>query len=533
MHSEKEIEEFKKLLSDKHWRINSWKLYFIKDKYGRKIPFKPNKHQRYFADNRHTKNIILKARQLGFTTYIDIDKLDDFLFTSYSNYGIIAQDKDTAKEIFDDKVKFAFDNLPEWLREMFKLWTDKKGQLESETNSTKLYVSGSFRSGTLQGLHLSEFWKICAKYPEKAREIITGALNTLAPECRCDIESTAEGNAGYFFDMSMTALANDESWKELTNMDYKFFFFPWFEEELYTMPEEFPLTEETINYFITLQSDEYIRRKYPNLKLTDWQKRWYQKKKEEQKEDMVREFPSYPKEAFDLAIRGAYYEKELTLARTQKRIMKVNYDDKLPVYTHWDIWGAGWGDENAIWFYQIFWKEVRLLEYWQGSGMWLVEVLNLIVLTKPYKYEKHYFPHDIAVTELTTGVSRYERMCEVLWKSKVEIVPKLWISDGIGAVKDMFINCYFDESKCIIGLQMLSQYRKQWDKSNGMFLNEPIKKNQCKHGSDAFRYLWVTYRELTKDRTPIKQSPPTFHNKITGAFMNNWKPVNKSNRFWL
>jgi hypothetical protein len=65
--------------------------------------------------------------------------------------------------------------------------------------------------------------------------------------------------------------------------------------------------------------------------------RWYQKKKEEQKEDMQREFPSYPKEAFDLAIKGAYYEKELSLAREQKRIGKVPYDPRLPVNTHWDI----------------------------------------------------------------------------------------------------------------------------------------------------------------------------------------------------
>lgn len=45
--------------------------------------------------------------------------------------------------------------------------------------------------------------------------------------------------------------------------------------------------------------------------------RWYQKKKEEQREDMQREYPSYPNEAFDLAIKGSYYEKELSNARTQ------------------------------------------------------------------------------------------------------------------------------------------------------------------------------------------------------------------------
>ena len=65
--------------------------------------------------------------------------------------------------------------------------------------------------------------------------------------------------------------------------------------------------------------------------------RWYQKKLEEQKDDMQREYPSYPKEAFDLAIKGAYYERELSLARTQNRVTKVLYDTRLPVHTHWDI----------------------------------------------------------------------------------------------------------------------------------------------------------------------------------------------------
>tara|TARA_R100001594_G_scaffold127255_1_gene164854 strand:+ start:2461 stop:2667 length:207 start_codon:yes stop_codon:yes gene_type:complete len=68
-------------------------------------------------------------------------------------------------------------------------------------------------------------------------------------------------------------------------------------------------------------------------------------------------------------------------------------------------------------------------------------------------------------------------------------VPKLTIKDGIDAVRDMFINCYFDENKCIVGIKMLSQYRRQYDEKNGIFLDKPIERHQCKHGSDAFRYL--------------------------------------------
>jgi len=59
-----ELEIIKSKLSDKEWRIFSGVLYKIKDKDGNIIPFVPNEAQTHFFKNQHTKNIILKARQL-------------------------------------------------------------------------------------------------------------------------------------------------------------------------------------------------------------------------------------------------------------------------------------------------------------------------------------------------------------------------------------------------------------------------------------------------------------------------------------
>jgi hypothetical protein len=53
-------------------------------------------------------------------------KLDEVLFGSYISAGIIADNKDSSNLIFKDKVKFAFDNLPEWLRVNYKVKTDRK-----------------------------------------------------------------------------------------------------------------------------------------------------------------------------------------------------------------------------------------------------------------------------------------------------------------------------------------------------------------------------------------------------------------------
>ena len=74
-------------------------------------------------------------------------------------------------------------------------------------NNSSVRVSTSMRSGTLQYLHVSEFGKICAQAPEKAREIVTGALNTVEAGQFVVIESTAEGQEGAFYEMAQHARA--------------------------------------------------------------------------------------------------------------------------------------------------------------------------------------------------------------------------------------------------------------------------------------------------------------------------------------
>ena len=58
--------EFKQKISDRDWRISN--LYYITDKKGNRVKFKPNWAQRVFIKTCHNLNIILKVRQLGFTT---------------------------------------------------------------------------------------------------------------------------------------------------------------------------------------------------------------------------------------------------------------------------------------------------------------------------------------------------------------------------------------------------------------------------------------------------------------------------------
>ena len=65
-------------LGDRWWRLNN--LYYITDKFGRRVQFKLNEVQADLDDNLHTLNLALKSRQHGITTWACIRALDMALF---------------------------------------------------------------------------------------------------------------------------------------------------------------------------------------------------------------------------------------------------------------------------------------------------------------------------------------------------------------------------------------------------------------------------------------------------------------------
>ena len=88
------------------------------------------------------------------------------------------------------------------------------------------------RSSTLTNLHISEHGKICAKDPERAKEIKTGSLNTVHVGQKITIESTAEGREGDFYTFCRKAESIKDSGRKLSAVDFKFHFFPWYQNKI-------------------------------------------------------------------------------------------------------------------------------------------------------------------------------------------------------------------------------------------------------------------------------------------------------------
>ena len=129
-----DIETLKAHLSDPKWRISN--LYFIRDKKGNKVQFRPNATQLFMLSNLWFMNIIVKARQLGLTTFFTIFYLDQVLWNENKMAGIIAHREEDMKRIFRDKILFALRHLHPWLKELV-------GEPVVQTASELVFKNGS------------------------------------------------------------------------------------------------------------------------------------------------------------------------------------------------------------------------------------------------------------------------------------------------------------------------------------------------------------------------------------------------------
>ncbi|MGM4992701.1 terminase [Tardiphaga sp. 841_E9_N1_2] len=480
--------EFAKVVdqfSDQLWRLNN--LYIITDEHGRRVTFNMHDAQRQLFDEMHNLNVILKARQRGFTTFIQLFMLDACVFNSDVRAGTIAHTLPDAQVIFRDKIRFPYDNLPEGIKGIVPPLNDNTTELLLANNSG-VRVSTSLRSGTLQYLHVSEYGKICAKFPDKAREVKSGALNTVDKDQIVFIESTAEGQDGHFFEICQAARTRKNTGDKLTPMDFKFHFSPWWEDRKYSLAAgAVEITPSYAEYFAKLKG--------LGVNLTPDQQAWYVKKAEQQQGDMKREFPSTPDEAFEAAIEGAYYSDHLTRMEMDRRLTRLPIDTGIPVMTSWDL---GWNDTNSVWLIQVVGREIRWIDYYENNGYEISHYVNEINKRKSqhgFTFGAHYFPHDVTNNQLNNGKSVFDTLIGL--GINPERVPRVSnVNDGINATRRMMGQSLIDPVRCEQGLKCLRNYRKEWDEDRACFRDKPYH-NWASNGADAFRNFAQGYVEPT------------------------------------
>ena len=212
-------------------------LLRVRTREGWTAPLKANAVQRAFERRRGERNIVLKARQMGLTTWAAAR----FFLKTITQPGTltleVAHTQEAAEEIFRIVHRF-LDFLPEGLREgpLRASRANVRQIVFPEIDAQYRVVSAGDRNAgrglTVQNLHCSEL----ARWPGDPVETLAGLRAAMAPGAELILESTPDGVGGCFH----------EEWQKTGETGMVRHFFPWWMERRYRAltVDESSLTDE-------------------------------------------------------------------------------------------------------------------------------------------------------------------------------------------------------------------------------------------------------------------------------------------------
>lgn len=282
----------------------------IRDKKGNVVPLKLNEPQlKYYnvikkihEEGKPIRIIILKARQMGFSTETEAIIFKNVATHHNYNAGIVAHKEDSTTNLFNMS-KRMLEYLPENIKPEQKksnakelVFNNQEGTgLDSKIKCMTAGGRGIGRSDTFTALHLSElaFWE------GDKKEIMTGLLQAVpnTPESMIIIESTANGYE-YFKEMWDRAVTGKSDFYPL--------FIGWNELKEYSMPYTgFKLTQE----------ERELQKQYDlTLDQLTWRRWCIENNCSGDINQFKQEYPICPEEAF-LSTGDCYFNKENIISR--------------------------------------------------------------------------------------------------------------------------------------------------------------------------------------------------------------------------
>jgi len=286
------------------WRLEH--LYWIMTKDSRKALFRLNTAQRHFFENYlikgYKKIVILKARQLGFTTLISLYFLDQIIWNPNTEALQIAHTLKDASEIFNRKIIYAIKNLSPFVKDLLDFTQAKSNRQQfsyPDGSVSAIGVSNSARSGTYFYVHISELGKLAKLYQGRAEEIVTGTLPAIPIGGQAIIESTAESASGLFHDIFMGGWKiRDTVTPALSKAHFKSVFYNW----TWDTEEILAASQDGIIEVSQMEECEINWKEYQEEnQLSDIEMNFYYLKYINANKDIDKlhqEYPTHPMEAF-------------------------------------------------------------------------------------------------------------------------------------------------------------------------------------------------------------------------------------------
>lgn len=485
--TEDDWEKLNILLQDPVWRIEN--LYWIKNAKGHLERFKPTPEQCEVINAIHflgiTRIIILKARQLGMSTVIDVI-LADFAIWNAGFQGTIVDENQAAASIkLTYKVVEAFNSMPAVIRDSFtvqKCNSEEFTVLQEGDLVSVVFAGKGARGGTNQFIHISEWGPIQHGDPARSDEIMNGAIPS-AKEGIIVVETTwMGGKHGHLWELTERAMALLEQPENMTRYDFHLFFFAWYVDPQYSVEGNMSQIPPGIHEYFRECEAKLAERGKP-YKFTDGQKLWYYKEAMPKGAKRFAEFPTLIEECFMAPVPGAVFNKLVDACKGTGRVRRVPHMAELPVFTFWDL---GAPQNTRVTYVQFNGLDIHIIDH-DGETEWTPAERVGAMRNKGYSYGGHFMPHD-AETKDKTG-KNYVTIMNEAGLEGIRVIPKcrtIW--PGINRVAELFPRFVFDEVKCKGLLEDLTVYRTKTSNVDGHQTDIIVEGKEC-HGVDTVRML--------------------------------------------
>jgi hypothetical protein len=306
----------------------------IQDKSRRFVPLEYKKAQRHFLANRTGRDLVLKARQIGFSTAIQAEFFR--LYTTHAHSALTIADVQGNTDKMRRMAERFYERLPSTankpIRSEANAIVTVYPHIGSEVAIATAGAQTAGRASTYTLFHGSE-----VAYWRNADWVISGALQAV-PEHLADtwvvFESTANGASGWFYRECMKALKGESEWK--------LHFYAWWWDEDYQTPLR---PGETIDY--TPEEAKLVQ----EHGLSPEQIKWRRKKVNDLKEEFQKEYPESPKQAFLTTGGGVFVLRAQNIADGMIEERLENYETMYKTRYEYRadclyVAGLDWGQEN-------------------------------------------------------------------------------------------------------------------------------------------------------------------------------------------
>lgn len=199
--------------------------------------------------------------------------------------------------------------------------------------------------------------------------------------------------------------------------------------------------------------------------------------------------------SFLLGVEGSYYSKLIDRMRINGQISVVPWEPSFKVHTAWDL---GVRDMTSIIFFQVAGQVIRIIDCYEKNKEGLEHYVN-VLKEKPYLYGQHFGPHDIAVKEWGSGLTRIEKAKRL--GIQFTVVDNILVADGIEAVRSTLPKVWIDEEKCESLIKALENYRQEFDVKKKVYKPRPLH-DVFSNFADAMRYLALSLPKTRDGLTP-------------------------------